>query len=55
VTGATQPVSTPKLQDESQNNEFDTWLHALGKKMVEAGNRMETDPEFRKNIQRMTH
>lgn len=32
----------------------EAWRRALGKKMVEAGNRMETDPVYRKQIQART-
>jgi hypothetical protein len=51
ATVATRKVSTPKPQDDGQR---EAWRQALGQKLVEAGNRMETDPEYRKKIQSMT-
>ena len=47
----TQQVSTPQQQEESQR---EAWRQELGRKMVEAGNRMETDPQYRKQIQART-
>ncbi len=52
-TGVTATVSTLKPQDESQS-EMDTWMDALGEAMVAAGNRMDTDLEYRKYIQSIT-
>ena len=46
----TQPVSTSEQQDASRI----AWRLELGRKMVEAGNRMETDPEYRKYVQSIT-
>lgn len=46
----TQQGSTPKQQADSRI----AWRQELGRKMVEAGNRMETDPEYRKYIQSIT-
>jgi hypothetical protein len=51
VTVDTQQVSTPQQQAESER---EAWRQELGRKMVEAGRRMETDPEYRKQIQART-
>ena len=48
---ATQPTSTNKQQDESHQK----WREELYRKAVEASKRMETDPEYRRKIQSMTH
>jgi len=48
---ATRLVSMPKPQDTSHQD----WRQELARKMVESGNRMETDPEYRRKIQSMTH
>ena len=48
---ATPQGSTSKQQDECHQ----AWLDELGRKMVEASKRMETDPEYRRKIQSMTH
>ncbi len=47
---STQLGSTLKQQDASHP----AWLSELGRKMVEASKRMETDPEYRKYIQSIT-
>lgn len=46
----TQQGSTPKQEEASRSS----WLHKLGLKMVEANQRMETDPEYLKYIQSIT-
>ena len=51
VTVDTQQVLTPKQQEE---REREAWRQELGRKMVEAGRRMETDPVYRKQIQALT-
>ena len=38
----------------SEESRREAWRQALGKKMVEAGKRMETDPAYRKQIQART-
>lgn len=47
---STQQASTPKQQAASHP----AWLSELGRKMVEASKRMETDPEYRKYVQSIT-
>jgi hypothetical protein len=47
---STQQGSTPKQQDADRL----AWRLELGRKMVEAGNRMETDLEYRKYVQSIT-
>ena len=51
VTGATLPGSTPKQRDESQRT---ARRLELGRKLVEASKRMETDLEYRRETQSMT-
>ena len=48
--GFTQQGSTSKQQDASRI----AWRQDLGRKMVEASKRMETDPVYRKHVQSIT-
>uniref|UniRef100_UPI0033425BDF hypothetical protein n=1 Tax=Castellaniella defragrans TaxID=75697 RepID=UPI0033425BDF len=47
---AIQPTSTSEEEEASRL----AWRLELGRKMVEAGNRMDTDPEYRRKIRSMT-
>jgi len=38
-----------------QKASHQSWRQRMARKMVESGNRMETDPEYRRKIQSMTH
>ena len=51
---ATPTASTPKPLAE-RHRERDEWALQLAMRMIESNNRMETDPEYRKYIQSMTH
>ena len=47
---ATPPVSTPKPQDDPERV---AWRREMGRKMMEASEKMTNDPEYRKLIQSM--
>lgn len=50
----TDPLRPSPVKDATEAADQKDWNQELGRRMVEASKRMETDPEYRKYIQSMT-